>query len=377
MIDREMESIHRRILKRRTSSFDLPPYRAAQSSEIEAMLKSFFADKKPGAEISGVSRVGGGASKEQFFFTLTEGGASEKFLLRMDPPMAITETDREREFVLLKAMQGLVPVPEAVWVDNDAEHFTNPASIMRVVSGVTKPSDAGVKVTGLGTYLGPELRAKLRDQFMDILVKIHGYDWRANPLPGYEVPDADLKQAARWSYNFWQAMWEVDSGETRPMLALTSQWLADNMPDTADLCLTHGDYRTGNYLFNEESGEITAMLDWELARIGDFHEDLGWVLTQVFGIKDENGVHRAGDLYEREEFIREYERRSGRTVNRKTLHYYDVMSSWKCYVIVGVNGLAAARSQQNHQDVLLTFLACCMPMFVDDMARLLKEEVPA
>ena len=39
--------------------------------------------------------------------------------------------------------------------------------------------------------------------------------------------------------------------------------------------MTHGDYRTGNYLFDEESGKITALLDWELARIGDFHEDLG------------------------------------------------------------------------------------------------------
>ena len=148
------------------------------------------------------------------------------------------------------------------------------------------------------------------------------------------------------------------------------------MPDTGDLTLTHGDYRTGNYLFEEESGEITALLDWELARIGDFHEDLGWVLMQVFGTID-NGKFRASDLYEREEFIRAYEERAGRTVNRKTLHYYDVMSSWKCYVIVGCNGLAAARSQHNHQDVLLTYLAASTPMFTHDLVRLLGKGAPA
>lgn len=367
----DMEKIHRHIIDRRRANRSLPPYRAALTLEIAEILSSFFAKERPGAIISGVRRVGGGASKEQFFFTLSENGADEKFLLRMDPRSAITETDREREFVLIDAMQGRVPVPEPVWIDNDAKHFPQAAAILRVVSGVTKPSDAGVKVSGLGTWLGPDLRGKIKDQFLDHLVEIHRYDFRAHPLPGFEVPDADAKQAARWAYNYWLELWEVDAGEPRPIMALATQWLADNMPDTTELVMIHGDYRTGNYLFDEDSGEITALLDWELARIGDFHEDLGWVLMEIFGTFDTDGTLRASDLFEREEFITEYERRSGRTVNRKTLHYYDVMSSWKCNVIVQANGLAAARSQHNHQDVLLTFLGTAAPMFAGDLVRLL------
>src|SRR3546814_5858142 len=108
--------------------------------------------------------------------------------------------------------------------------------------------------------------------------------------------------------------------------------------------MLHGEYRTGNYHFDEESGEITALLDWELARIGDYHEDLGWVLMEIFGAFDPDGTFRASDLFEREEFIGEYERRSGRSVNRRTLHYYDVMSSWKCNVIV-------ARSEEHTSEL--------------------------
>jgi aminoglycoside phosphotransferase (APT) family kinase protein len=290
----------------------------------------------------------------------------------MDPRSGITETDREREFNLINAMHGLVPVPEAVWIDNDARHFPQAAAIMRVVKGVTKPSDAGVKVSGLGTWLGPDLRAKLRDQFMDHLVTIHAYDWKAKPLPGFEVPDSDSKQAARWSFNYWLELWNIDEGSIRPVMSLAEQWLADNLPDTAELVVTHCDYRTGNYLFDEDSGQITAILDWEMAHIGDYHEDLGWVLMQVFGTISPDGTFRASDLFEREEFIAEYEKRSGRTVNRKALHYYDVMSSWKCNIIVAANGLAAARSQHNHQDVLLTFLGATSPMFADDLVRLLS-----
>lgn len=372
-VAQDMEAVHRRILDRREAHRSLPPYRAALTGEIVDILSRFFAAERPGATVSNVRRVGGGASKEQFFFTLEDAGGQEQFLLRMDPRSAITETDREREFVLIAAMQGLVPVPEPVWIDNDAVHFPQAAAILRVVRGAAKPSGAGVKVSGLGTWLGPDLRGKIKDQFLDHLVRIHGYDWRANPLPGYEAPDADAKQAARWSYNYWRELWRIDEGEARPVMALATQWLADHMPDSAELVLLHGDYRTGNYLFDEATGEITALLDWELARIGDYHEDLGWVLMEIFGSFDADGTFRASDLFEREEFIREYERRSGRTVNRRTLHYYDLMSSWKCNIIVAANGLAAARSQHNHQDVLLTFLASATAMFANDLVRLLSK----
>lgn len=373
----EMETALQSILARREAGKNLPPYRAAANAEILALLQGFFDTERPGARVGDVRRVGGGASKEQFFFTLISDVGEERYLLRMDPRRAITETDRGREMVLLEAMRGIVPVPRPAWTDNEARHFPQPAAIMHVVNGVSKPSGSSIKVSGLGTWLGPDLRDKLKDQFLDYLVAIHAYDWRANPLPGFEAPDRDPKQAALWGLNYWREVWRIDDGETRPIVALADQWLQDNMPDCDDLVLTHGDYRTGNYLFDEGTGEITALLDWELARIGDYHEDLGWVLMQVFGTYDTDGTFRASDLFEREEFIREYEVRSGRTVNRRTLHYYDVMSSWKCYVIVGASGIAAARSQHNHQDVLLTFLAATTPMFADDLVRLLHQGEPA
>lgn len=371
----DMETVYARLIQKRRNSRALPPYRAALNHEVVDTLTRFFASEVPGSTVSEVRRVGGGASKEQFFFTLSPpSGTPEQYILRMDPRAAITQTDRRREFEALKTFQGLVPAPEPVWLDAEGEHFGEPAVIMRTVAGVTKPSDAGLKVSGLGTSLGPVLRAKLRDQFLDNLIAVHALDWRAAHLPSFDAPDGDPKQAARWSFNYWRDLWRADEGETRPIFALAEQWLADNLPNTAELVFTHGDYRTGNYLFDEASGQVTAILDWEMARIGDYHEDLGWVLMQVFGTF-EDGTFRASDLFEREEFITEYERRSGRTVNRRTLHFYDVMSSWKCYIIVAANGMAAARNQHNHQDVLLTFLAATSAMFANDLCRLLGTEV--
>jgi aminoglycoside phosphotransferase (APT) family kinase protein len=290
----------------------------------------------------------------------------------MDPLEAITETDRKREFEIMNVVHGLIPVPKMLWMDEDGSTFGRPAAIMSYVGGVTKPSDAGLKVSGLGTNLGPRLRAALKGPFLDYLVKLHALDWRNADLPSFAAPEGDPKQAARWSLNYWKQMWNLDMIEPIPIVSYAEQWLTDNMPDSGELVLTHCDYRTGNYLFDESSGAITAVLDWEMARIGDYHEDLGWVLIQIFGTF-EDGDFRASDLYGREEFITAYEAATGRSVNRKTLHYYDVMSSWKTYIITAANGMSAARAQHNHQDVLLTFLAAANVLFSDDLCRLLGE----
>lgn len=375
----DMEPALAGILARRTRTRSMPPYSARSTEFVVNALTRFLAVERPGSSVSDIRRMGGGASKEQFLFTLTDGaGAAKKYVLRMDPRGAITETDRGREYELLRLVQGRIPAPKPVWLDADGTHFEQPAVIMEFVGGVTKPSDAGLKVSGLGTALGPRLRETLKRQFIDHLVTLHAIDWSRADLPSYTAPTADPLQAARWTFNYWNAMWELDKTEERPIFSLATQWLADNLPpcEPGDLVMTHGDYRTGNYLFDEASGDITAVLDWELARIGDFHEDLAWTLTELFGTVSD-GVFRAGDLFTREEQIAVYEQASGRTVNPRTLHWYDVLSSWKCYIIVAANGPAAARAQHNHQDVLLTFLASAAPLFAADLCRLLSKEVAA
>ena len=372
----DMEPAFAALIERRTNTRGLEPYSARSTEFVIDRLTRFFLNERPGSTVGGIRRMGGGASKEQFLFTLTGAdGGETKYVLRMDPRAAITETDRRREYEVLHLVQGLMPAPKPVWLDADGTHFEQPAVIMEFVAGVTKPSDAGLKVSGLGTLLGERLRKELKGQVLDNLVALHGIDWRTAHLPSYHAPTDDPKQAARWTLNYWKALWALDKLEERPIFSLATQWLEDNIPDCHDLVLTHGDYRTGNYLFDEQTGRMTAMLDWELARVGDYHEDIGWFMMQLFGIFDADGSFRPGDLCSREEFVADYEKASGRTVNRRTLHYYDVMASWKCYIIVAANGVAAARAQHNHQDVLLTFLAAAAPLFAGDLCRLLSQEM--
>ena len=369
----DMEPPLKRLFAARHARRSLPPYSARKTEDIADALSRFFAARVPGAVPQDIGRMGGGASKEQFAFTLKErDGKSARYVLRMDPLEAITETDRMREFEMLSLVQGIVPAPKPRWIDESGEYFGRPAAIMEFVNGVTKPTGAGVKVSGLGTWLGEALRSRLRKPFLDHLVALHAIDWRTASLPSFAAPNANPKQAALWALNYWTQLWLEDALEPAPIITYTRQWLEANLPDCDELVLTHGDYRTGNYLFDETSGTIVAVLDWELARIGDFHEDLAWALMQTFGTF-EKGVFRASDLYQREELISAYEAASGRRVNRKTLHFYDVMSAWKCFIIVCGTGMSVARAQHNHQDVLLTFLGATGALFSADICRLLNQ----
>jgi len=351
-------------------------YMPASPPEIRGRLETMLRENGvEAAEVSDFRRLAGGASKEQFLFTLAIAGeAPERFVLRMDPTDGVLETSREREFEVLAVARDVVPVPEPRWLDPDGRWLGAPAMITSFVEGTTKPTAGGAGISGLGTGFTPDWRKRLAPQFMTLLAAIHGVDIRDARLAHFEVPDADPYQAARFRVNLWSRVWRESAMAPSPVFAVVESWLRENMPRTDELVLVHGDFRTGNYLFNEESGEITAMLDWELAHIGDYHEDLAWSLVEIFGAHDEEGAYLCSNLMREDDFIARYEEATGRTVNRKTLRYYRILLAWSV-VAMASNGLTAASNHHNHQDILLTWLSMVTPPLLDELTRLMLEEI--
>ena len=368
----DCEPAIRAVLDRRRARKRSGDYHPRSEDEIESRLNAFLATEASGARVSSLQRMGGGASKEQFSFTISDDDQyAGRYVLRMEPVQSISESDRRREFEILVAFAGVVPAPVPVWLDADGDRLGQPAAIMRFVGGVTKPRGNGVTVTGLGTVLGAELRALIGPQFIDHMAAIHNLDWRAAHLPSFQSPDTDPYQAARWQVNWWAQVWKEDRVQPIPIVALAERWMRENLPAVGDLVLVHGDYRTGNYLFDEPTGRITAILDWELAHIGDFHEDLAWALQHIFG-SVEDGMHLASGLYPRHDMIARYEAASGRIVDLETLRFYEVLSAYKCIVMTLGTGLRSARDHHNHQDILLTWLAAVGHIFHSEICDLME-----
>jgi aminoglycoside phosphotransferase (APT) family kinase protein len=346
-------------------------YTPVTTAAVTETLRGFFAQERPGATVADVHRMGGGASKEQFQFSLD----GTPYILRMDPIETAAETDRRREFEVLNSFSGSVPAPKAVWLDEDGSRFGQPAVIMDFAFGVTKPTAkvTGPNVTGLGTSFPTELREKLAPQYVRSLAQLHNTDWRALDLPAFSAPERGTTQAALWQLNWMARVWKDDNIAAVPIIAVTDRWLRRNLPVCESPVMVHGDYRTGNFLFDEERGEITAILDWEWAHLGDHHEDLGWMLQSLYATH-QDGRELVCGLLERRELIEAYERESGRTVDPATLRWYEIFNAYKCTAITLATSVKAARDGANHQDVMLAWLGPVGYRFTTDLCTLLADE---
>lgn len=366
------------VLDRKMRRRDQGRYAARSDEQITAQLERLFhAEGLNGVDISGLARMTGGASKEQFAFTLKHDAAdeSERLVLRMDPWMGIVETCRGREAQMLKHFTGVVPVPPLRFVDADGEHLGAPGLITALVPGNTAPTDVELAaVSGIGIRFAHWI-PKLARQFVNHLAAIHASNWRGAEIDFFDAPAPGTTQAAMRQINWWARVWKDDLVEPDPLVTFTERWLREHAPVCDDPVVVHGDYRIGNFMFIEPSGEFSAVLDWELAHLGDFHEDLGWCVQKLFTTRDDDGTPLICGLLNREEFIARYSAQSGRTVDLNTVRYYEILGAWKCVIINNATACYAAQIGQSHQDIVLSWLSFGTAVFRAEIARLIKEAI--
>ncbi len=368
------------VLERTLRKREQGPYSARSDSQVRSGLERLFAAHgHRDVVVAGLRRLAGGASKEMFCFSLHHAALDtpERLVLRMDPLESIIETSRQREAEAINAVRGTVPVPQVRYLDQEGEHLGQSALITSFVEGVTRPSaQGGSGVSGIGTNYGAAVDS-IAPQFLANLIAIHRLDWRAAHLPSFQAPDAYPQQAALWHCNWYERIWLHDALEQIPLASLVRQWLRENAPSCTQWCFVHGDYRMGNFMFDERSGEMTAVLDWELAHIGDFHEDIAYVTQKLFGRVDEQGRFLCCGLFTREDFLERYQTLSGRSIDARTLHYYEVLNAWKSVVHTFASCLRVAESGNNHQDILLSWLASVGHLVLNEIAIYLKSARPS
>jgi len=372
----DMEPRIREILDRTVRDRTKGPYAAKSDTDITAMLERYFDDQGlKEVAISDIARMAGGASKEQFAFLLRhEGNAvGERLVLRMDPLEAITQTCRGREAQAHRAFADILPVASVRGVDADGAVIGQPAIILDFVHGVTEPTRGkGHGVSGIGTRYD-DWADRLAPQFIDALAKVHQFDWRGADLSYFAVPEAGTRQAAIWQVNWWSKVWWDGIVQPVALMAYTERWLRENAPVCEAPVMCHSDLRLGNFMFEEPSGRFTAVLDWELAHIGDFHEDIAWAMQRLFGTWTGKGDFLVCGLIPRAEFLRSYEALSGNHIDPVKLRYYEVLNAYKCAVIDLGQAMRAATESNNHQDLVLTWLGSAGAVFLEQLVTLMRE----
>jgi len=117
-------------------------------------------------------------------------------------------------------------------------------------------------------------------------------------------------------------------GRPHPTFELAIRWLSAHRPGPGRSCLVHGDFRLGNLLIADHG--VTAVLDWELAHLGDPMEDLGWLCTKAWRF---GGPLPVGGIGLIDDLITAYETTSGSTVDLSALHWWQVFGSLKWGII--------------------------------------------
>jgi aminoglycoside phosphotransferase (APT) family kinase protein len=293
---------------------------------LEPRLAAYIATRMPNASdiaVEDLSRISGGASRETYRFRLiwTQDGARQdrKLILRRDPPASLIDTERRIEFEAYRAFRGsAVPVPEMLWLEEESQALDHPFFIAEEIAGFQASPQL---------LFGPpyaETRDKLGERKWTILAEIAKADPDANGLA--EVMPAVAADAC-WDreLSYWEGVLDDDEAQPLPIIRAAIRWLRANPPPPAQkVGVVHGDYRTGNFLY-DEAGGIHGILDWEMAHLGDPLEDLGWSLNPVWSF----GTGIAGGLLPRAEAVAIWERASGLKADPAALHWWELFNCVK------------------------------------------------
>ncbi|TAK98548.1 MAG: phosphotransferase family protein [Rhodospirillaceae bacterium] len=171
----------------------------------------------------------------------------------------------EREFAVMRALAGHVPVPRMHLFCDDESVLGQAFYIMELVDGRVMP-DARMLDAPQGE------RRALCLELVTVLARLHRVDYRAVGLGEFGRPEGYVaRQLARWSKQYAASRVE-DNADMDQLIP----WLEENLPATEETSIVHGDYRSYNVLFARQEPRIAAVLDWELATIGHPLADLAY-----------------------------------------------------------------------------------------------------
>lgn len=288
-------------------------------NDFERALAAVLRRCVPGLrEITACRRLSGGASQETYAIDIDTAEGARRVALRRAPGGELEATSYGRPGLEVEARlmrlahTAGVPEPEVLHVLEPADGL-GAGFVMSWVEGET----LGARIARHDDFAG--VRPRLARQCGEVLARIHAIDVSANELDGV-LETLDPETFVRRQWQQYQAF-----GTPQPMIDYTARWLLANLPRSRGLALVHNDFRNGNLIVTPDEG-IVAVLDWEVAHIGDPMRDLGWICTNSwrFGVSARE-VGGFGDL---DDLVAGYEAVSGTTVDRDAVHFWQVFGSF-------------------------------------------------
>ncbi|MBE3560142.1 MAG: phosphotransferase family protein [Ktedonobacteraceae bacterium] len=255
-------------------------------------------------------------------------------VLRRPPlgPVAPKAHDMERECRLLQKIHPVFPLaPRPYFCSSDQSTIGAPFYVMERRKGfvINDGFPAGIDPT-------PELCRRISHTVVDTLVQIHRIDWQAAGLGSLGHPDGFLARQVRG----WIERYSRARTDEIPQVEFLVRWLSERVPVSPPPTLIHNDFKLNNMLLDRHDlAKVIAVLDWEMATIGDPLFDLAVTLSYWVNKNDPEelqtvlpAVTSLPGFLDREQFMQRYSQQSGRDLS--SLHFYMAFAYFKLAVII-------------------------------------------
>ena len=269
------------------------------SAELEARLARWV-ESELGTPVTALALIPGGASRRSY---VVHRGESAPVFLRVDSgegPLSGTPFDLAREWRFLKPLSDRgFAVPRVLAFSAELN-----AILMAHVEGKTSYQ----------ATLAPPLQRQLERRLLGSVVELQRIGPEALGVSEYAGVHT-VAEAVEHTLSIWRGLYRDTVSFKDPAIDYALEWLRHHVPDAASpAVLVHGDVGPGNFLFTPE-GEIAALIDWELVRVGHPLEDLACVLCRALGVA----------FGEPAQLVADFGELAGKPVDRRALDYAVVL----------------------------------------------------
>jgi aminoglycoside phosphotransferase (APT) family kinase protein len=292
-------------------------------------LQAFLVGHGLGSGPVTTTPIGDGHSNLTYLVSVGE----HRVVVRRPPPPPVPPGAHDvlREAALLRGVgDSDVPVPAVLATAGTGEVLDDvPLAVLEFVAGPV------VTTTTPAALATPSARRAIGESMVDTLVALHAVDWRAAGLEGMGRPEGFNGRHLRRLRPL------VADAQDRlpPGFDDVEAWLSEHVPAESGATIVHNDFRLGNVILAPEPpGRVAAVLDWELATLGDPLFDVGYFLAcwPVAGVEPTPTEAMATAVLEpgwpsRDELAEHYARASGRDLDG--LPWYTTLALWKLAVL--------------------------------------------
>ncbi len=305
---------------------DTAAVRAGEELNQQA-LASYLHGKLEGVEHLTIEQFPGGHSNLTYLLRTPV----REYVLRRGPlgPVAPKAHDMAREYKVLKAVHPFFrPAPEVFLVCEDPSVVGAVFFVMERRHGIVVRDHVPPELAAFPDY--PE---RVSRGFIDCLAELQSIDIQKHGLVSLGKPDGFLERQVHG----WFDRWLRAKTEDNALMDRIIDWLTSRMPASPAPSLVHNDFKLDNIMLNlEDPGRIEAVLDWEMATVGDPLVDVGLILCYWAQPADPGGtkpsITSQPGWFTRDQLLGRYAEKTGRDLS--LINYYEAFALFKLAVVL-------------------------------------------